>query len=234
MAEPNSKQTAANLEPMAAFFDARSSSYDAHMRASVDHFEALYDAVARAVVPTEAAIRILDLGCGTGLELPAILERAPNAIITGIDLSREMLAGLRARFPAGLETARPTLHLVQGSYLDLPLGRGVYDYAVSVMTLHHLLPAPKRTLYRKLRHALKPRGRYVEGEWIVSPEEETVCLERYRAKARALGHDPAGHYHLDIPFSLATQQRLLHEAGFPSVNVLWQKGEAAVYEARTQ
>jgi hypothetical protein len=43
---------------------------------------------------------------------------------------------------------------------------------------------------------------------------------------------PDGYYHLDIPFSLETQFRLLREAGFATVELLWQAGLSAVYVAR--
>lgn len=215
---------------MAHFFDTRAATYDRHMRENVDHFEDLYRAVAQAIAPTTDPIRILDLGCGTGLELPLVFQRAPNATVTGIDLSAEMLARLRSRFTAS--TNPSNLLLVQGSYLDLPLGEEQYDVALSVMSLHHLLPDPKRILYRKIHRALVPGGYYVEGEWIVSPEEEAAYLERYYRQASTLGTDPAGRYHLDIPFSLTTQQRLLHESGFSKLNLIWQTTTAAVYTGR--
>ena len=225
MSEPHNNP----IESMAGFFDSRAGDYDQHMAENVDSFADLYEAVARPFTPTTDPVRILDLGCGTGLELPLILARVPRATVTGVDLSAGMLAQLRARFAASASS--PTLHLIQASYLDLPLGEAMYDYAVSVMTLHHLLPDAKRALYHKIWRALRPGGRYVEGEWIVSREAEARYLAQYREQANALGEDPAGRYHLDIPFSLPTQQRLLRQAGFPTVDVVWQGEGAAVYEA---
>ena len=207
MTDGKDKDNSPDVEPMTAFFDRRAGSYDEHMRQNVADFEAFYRAVARPVAPTGEPLRILDLGCGTGLELRYILARVPRAAITGIDLSAAMLARLRDRFAE--HTPPPALHLIQGSYLELPLGEGLYDYAVSVMTLHHLLPEPKVALYRKIHQALRPGGHYIEGEWVVSPDDEAAYRQRYEQKARALGSDPAGHYHVDIPFSLATQQRLV-------------------------
>ena len=40
---------------------------------------------------------LLDIGCGTGLELEAVYRRFPEAAVTGIDLSGDMLAKARDR-----------------------------------------------------------------------------------------------------------------------------------------
>ncbi|MBC8831393.1 class I SAM-dependent methyltransferase, partial [Escherichia coli] len=41
---------------------------------------------------------LLDIGCGTGLELEAIYRRFPNASVTGIDLSKNMLEKLNEKY----------------------------------------------------------------------------------------------------------------------------------------
>lgn len=39
----------------------------------------------------DTARKLLDLGCGTGLELGRIFQRFPDISVTGVDLSSEML-----------------------------------------------------------------------------------------------------------------------------------------------
>ena len=41
-----------------------------------------------------------------------------------------------------------------------------------------------------------------------------------------------GFYHIDIPFSLKTQKKLLAEVGFNELNVLYSEDEAVSYEAK--
>jgi len=84
------------------------------------------------------------------LELGWIIDREPNARITGIDLSGNMLAQLRSKQADRLEQ----IGLIQGSYLQVPFGEARFDFAISVMTLHHLLPDRKRQLYARIRKAL--------------------------------------------------------------------------------
>lgn len=80
-------------EAMADFFDARAAGYDNHMRGYIfteTTFVQFYQAVAAPIAETDQPIRILDLGCGTGLEIETILRRAPNALITGVGVSSKM------------------------------------------------------------------------------------------------------------------------------------------------
>ncbi|MFW6115657.1 MAG: class I SAM-dependent methyltransferase [Chloroflexota bacterium] len=215
-------------ERMADFFDARASGYEEHMRRSVADFARFYESVAGAVARTNRAVRILDIGCGTGLELEAIVTRAPNARITALDVSAGMLRELRKRYEARVDQ----FEVIQGSYLELPLGEERYQYVVAVMTLHHLLPARKRALYRKVRKALGPGGTYIEGDWVVSRDEEggqiSHCGESGEAQERALD----GRYHIDVPLSVDTERRLLLEAGFSSVDEVWHSDSTAVFAAR--
>ena len=103
------------LEPMGAFFARRLEGYDEHMLRDIAGAREFYPAAA-ALLPMFPGCRILDLGCGTGLELEFYFPRNPAARVTGIDLSREMLEALRRKFPDR------DLDLRLGSYLELSLG----------------------------------------------------------------------------------------------------------------
>lgn len=50
-------------------------------------------------VPLETVTRAVDLGCGPGNSTELILERWPQAQVTGIDTSDDMLAAARKRLP---------------------------------------------------------------------------------------------------------------------------------------
>jgi len=226
----------AHPEHMADFFNTRAEGYEAHMERSVASFERFYQSIASPIPETKEPLRILDIGCGTGLELEAILSKAPNAVITGIDVSARMLDRLRERYRDRLAQ----LHLIQDSYLGISLGESLYDYAVAVMTLHHLLPPRKLELYRQIRQALRWDGAYIEGDWVVSPDEEQRYRSRYEALVLTVSRRRAdeseapdeGSYHIDVPLSLETHRRLLMEAGFSTVDVIWQADGNEVYVAR--
>ena len=60
-------------------------------------FRAALDLIER--IPLEHCERIFDLGCGTGHLTQALQERWPEARVTGVDSSAEMLSHARAEFP---------------------------------------------------------------------------------------------------------------------------------------
>jgi ubiquinone/menaquinone biosynthesis C-methylase UbiE len=88
------------VEEMDAFFDARAHGYDSHMERTVTDFAEFYQAIATEITPTSQPVSILDIGCGTGLELSGILAQAPQAQLTCNDLSLGMLEKLKPKYHA--------------------------------------------------------------------------------------------------------------------------------------
>ena len=73
------------LEEMSDFFTKRLCDYEEHMSV----WESSYRIFAE-MLPSECR-NVLDLGCGTGLELDRIWERDSGIEVTGVDLCRSML-----------------------------------------------------------------------------------------------------------------------------------------------
>lgn len=225
-----SDETAEHAEEMAAFFDTRAAGYDAHMRGYVydeTTFARFYETLASPIPRTTEPIQILDLGCGTGLEIEALLRRAPNARITGIDLASEMLALLEKRYAAQMDQ----ITLVADSYLTADLGERTYDFVVSAMTIHHLLHDAKIGLYRRIRAALKPGGKYIEGDAVTTVELEEQFLAEYWEQMALMSDAEPGAYHIDVPFSLTTQEFLLEKAGFQDFQLLWQRDPSDMWNS---
>ena len=196
------------LEEMTAFFTSRLDLYDEHMLREVPGCRAGYARMA-ALLP-EGTARLLDLGCGTGL-----------------DLTAAMLDRLRAKFPDR------DLTLIRGSYVGMDFGRERYDAAVSFETLHHLEPEEKGALYRRVWEALTPEGVYLECDYIAATAEEEAALrlEHRRLRMEAgVGGDTL--YHFDIPCTLEHQKVLLEAAGFVQVTAEPLEGDTVLLTAR--
>jgi SAM-dependent methyltransferase len=58
------------------------------------------------------------------------------------------------------------------SYLSFPFPSSAYDYVLAVQTLHHLLRDTKSDLYKKIGKSLKPAGRFINADDMVSAVEE--------------------------------------------------------------
>ncbi len=210
---------------MADFFNKRAEGYEAHMREALSDYKAFYDSISTCIASTQDKIHVLDIGIGTGLELKGIFEQAPNAIITGIDISKEMLDKLKGNYAKHLKQ----ITLVQESYLTFPFGEAIYDYVISVMTVHHLLPNEKHRLYERVKRALNNTGKYIEGDYIVTSKDEGITLLKYEEWSKIDKDIKEGSHHIDIPLSFETQRRLLAEAGFSKIKVVRQGSKDAVY-----
>lgn len=202
------------LEKMSDFFEARLGGYDEHMMTNIDSATEFYPFTAR-LLPAFENCRILDLGCGTGLELESYYPLCPTAKVTGIDLSRGMLAALRKKFPGR------DMELIAGSYFDVPLGENAFDGAVSVESLHHFTKAEKIPLYARLHTALKESGYFILTDYFSqSDAEETMHRQNLLAIKAEQGICDDAFYHYDTPLTVQHEQDALLEAGFSRVEVL--------------
>ncbi len=202
------------LEKMDEFFENRLSDYDEHMLNCIESAREFYQFTADKL-PKEAGCSVLDLGCGTGLELEEYFKLNKTASVTGIDLSEGMLAALREKFPD------KEITLVQASYFDEPFGEHVFDAAVSVESLHHFTQKEKTPLYAKLWAALKDKGYFILTDYFASSDEEERQLRsNLEEMKREQGIADDEFYHYDTPLTVAHETEALIEAGFSKVELL--------------
>lgn len=123
---------------------------------------ALHARIAKEVPVDEG--RLFDVGCGPGRLTRSIAERHPRLLVTGLDLSADMIRQAR-RAPR-----LPNLLFRQGS----PSTFGVeseFDFALSVLSFHHW-EEPAADL-GGIHRALKPGGRL----WIYEQNPEASDAE---------------------------------------------------------
>ena len=155
------------LEKMGEFFDNRLEGYDDHQLNCIDSAQIFYPYTANCL-PLDSGAEILDLGCGTGLELEYYFRENPSAKVTGIDLAPGMLDTLKKKFP------NQELRLILGSYFEVPFGEELFDGAVSVESLHHFTKAEKIPLYTKLHKALKHGRYFILTDYFALTDEEEI------------------------------------------------------------
>ena len=213
------------LEKMDAFFEARLVGYEEHMLKNIQSAEEFYPFTAEQL-PDVPGAAVLDLGCGTGLELRWYYEKNPTAQITGIDLSAGMLAALR-------ETYRDKApELICGSYFDVPFGEEIFDGAVSVESLHHFTQAEKLPLYAKLHRSLKSGGYFILTDYFALSEEEEQLHRQTLERLKKEQNLPEGaFYHYDTPLTVAHEIQTLEAAGFQAIEILGQWGPTHTVKA---
>ena len=120
------------VEEMSSFFAHRLDQYEG---VHLAHWAAEYEALADYL--PDGLSTLLDIGCGTGLELASLLRRFPDLRVTGIDLSAPMLEKLRQNYPSS------QVEIICADYFSYPFEGRQYDAALSFETLHHF-PYQKR------------------------------------------------------------------------------------------
>jgi len=109
-----------------------------------------------AQVPADRAIRLLDLGCGTGSLLLRLADALPQASLVGIDISPANIRAARLEQERRTPTPRVTFEVA-----DYRQHRsGTFDAIVSDGVLH-LIPGDTGALVRKIAAELNAGGVFV-------------------------------------------------------------------------
>lgn len=98
-------------------------------------------------------LKVLDVGCGTGVFAAKIREALPNAKVWGIDLVSGMLTKGRDRWRHHAGSLQP----VQGDSEQLPFADGTFDVVTCANSFHHY-PHQDRAV-AEFHRVLRPNGR---------------------------------------------------------------------------
>lgn len=123
----------------------------------------------------DGSVSVLELGSGTGYVTEQVLRRNPEARVTCIDMTPEMLAVARSK--PKLEDVT----FLEGDFRDVwPDER--FDVVITTLCLHHLPDADRATVIRRISATLNGGGRFINGD-IFRPEnewEEALYRNRWR------------------------------------------------------
>ena len=134
----------------------------------------------------DSAIRVLDLGAGTGLLSALIAETFPNAHLTLVDISEGMLDQARQRFVN--DAARFQFHA-----LDLAEGPlwGRYEAVVSALAIHHVSDEGKQRLFQGVYDVLCDGGVFINADQVLgmTPEIDEEYKAAWLRQVRERGVD---------------------------------------------
>jgi ubiquinone/menaquinone biosynthesis C-methylase UbiE len=154
----------------------------------------------RTFVGPTSGDRLLEVGCGGG----HVLRLFPEAQLTGVDVSGEMLARARANL-AGL-----SVRLLKGQLQELDLPDSSFDKIVCTEVLEHA--AEPSVVLSEIRRLLRPGGRAV----VTFPNDHLINRLKKIIRSSGLTILPplrriswgGDHYHLHI-WSVSEMSRLL-------------------------
>ena len=152
------------------------------------------------------AKNILDLGGGTGLELIHLFELYPDAHVTVIDITENMVEKLKTRDFADRVTA------ICGDFFEVDFGKD-YDAVISTSALHHFKKEEKVILYKKIYDCLKENGQFLNSDFIAEDEEFE------KEQLYELDNEFDKYKHIDIPMTIEHELEVLKEVGFKDIEV---------------
>lgn len=113
-------------------------------------------------------VRVLDLGCGWGRYLKALLDSEPGSTAIAADFSEPMLQAARKHlsgFRGRVEFQQ--LDITQTGFLDSV--RGLFDVVLCVQTMHHFDPETLLGIHRQVLPVLAPSGIFLNIDRVARP-----------------------------------------------------------------
>ncbi len=188
-------------------------------------------------------LTVLDLGCGDGVLLEAILAAVPDVRGVAVDGSSAMLRQARERL------AGRGIYFTKADFNDpawtemLPVD--AYDAVVSGFAIHHSEDGRKRALYAEIFGVLKPGGVFVNIELVASATPlgerlfESAYAENVARFRRKRGEDVSAEAVAEELRTrpdkdanrlapVETQLDWLRDIGFVDVDCYWKHFELAV------
>jgi len=162
-------------ENIEIFEGERAARYDRFIQIWIPHYAILpvqVTALLHAYHHRDASIDILVAGCGTGMEMKALLEGSTAWKVTGTDPSPEMVAQARQKL-SGVPSER--YQLIESTIADLP-GSSTFNAATSILVMHFLPDdGAKLRFLQSIASRLKPGSPLV----LVDMFREAATFERY-------------------------------------------------------
>lgn len=141
-------------------FDKVAQDYDVQRKQLIPCFDDFYGMALDLMESPLDSPRILDLGAGTGLLSGLVLQKYPNARLTLIDISDQMLEGARRRFADANQ-----VQYVIGDYSKYDF-TGSYDMIISSLSIHHLTHADKKKVFDAVHKLLEPGGCFINADQV--------------------------------------------------------------------
>lgn len=144
-------ETRRRLNDLQAYFDQAASSWDASAHTDPAQVRSIL-----AYARIEPGQCILDVGCGTGVLIPPLLElTAPDGHVYALDLSPQMLEQCRRKY-APLCGPQPWVSFLLAPVEAIPLASAVCHGVVCYSSFPHF--ADKKSALKEMARVLRPGG----------------------------------------------------------------------------
>ncbi|MDR0584423.1 MAG: class I SAM-dependent methyltransferase [Treponema sp.] len=127
------------------FFNSMADKWDEKNRYETDKIELMLN-----LLYIKNGDKTLDVGTGTGVLLPLLLQKTGGEYITAIDIAEKMIKKAKQKFP------NSAIHFVAADVMEYPFDNGSFDHIICYSVFPHL--REKSAAIARFAAALKPGG----------------------------------------------------------------------------
>jgi tRNA (cmo5U34)-methyltransferase len=216
-------------------FNAISVKYDQQRRFLIPCFEDFYLTALTLSNEVATVQNILDVGAGTGLMSAFFQEKYPEAKITLVDISKDMLKKAEERFEGN-----ENISFLNADFAAVDFPENHYDVVVSGLAIHHLPNALKQQLFGKISKTLKTGGWFINADQVLGATAlaEKVYTENWKNHVQQSPYlteeeklSAFDRIKVDIMAPLNDQLKWLEEAGLKNANCYYQYYNFVVFAA---
>jgi len=215
-------------------FETEAFEFDSQIIKIIPYYEQMITALIDSVqFEPFAAIRIIDLGCGTGTVAKRLGDKFPNSTIVCLDIASKMIEIAKYKM-----SGRKNTEFIVGDFSKIEF-KEPFDVVVSSLALHHIqTDEEKKEFYTKIYKVLTNSGQFLNADVVLATTDyqQNINMNRwidYMNKSVPMDEIqqrwlPA-HKTEDRPSILMNQLKWLDEIGFENVDVIWKYYNFSVY-----
>lgn len=214
-------------------FNNEAESFDTQVQKNISCYNEMLTALINAIPDNKMNPKILDLGCGTGNITQKALMRFPEAEVTCLDLSENMIEIAKKKL-----SDYEKIEYIIGDFTQMQID-AKYDVILSSLALHHIpSDEEKEAMYKEIYERLVNGGVFYNADVIkansVYNEElnDKIAMQEMKEKGitdeEILQHKQKRDDN-DIPTTLINHIKMLENVGFKDIDVIWKHYSFAVY-----
>ena len=182
---------------------------------------------------SKSAIKIIDLGCGTGTIAKKVSDRFPNSKIVCLDIASNMIEIAKYKLSSHIKS-----DFIVGDFSQIDFEEK-FDVVVSSLALHHLeTDSDKKDFYTKIFKILNNGGVFYNADVVLAATDyqQEINLTRWKEYMnKSVSKHEVDNKWIptykaeDRPAKLIDQLKWLEDIGFKNVDVNWKYYNFGVY-----
>lgn len=214
-------------------FNQEAEAFDKQVLKNIPKYPEMLTALINAIPDNKETPKILDLGCGTGNITQKIMEKFPNAQVTCLDLSENMIEIAKNKL-----SSYENIEYIIGDFTKTEMTEK-YDAIVSSLALHHIPnDKEKQDMYKAIYEALNINGVFYNADVIQGNSTYNEQLNNKIAEQDMLDNGITQEEIIehkgkrdanDIPTTTYNHIKMLENVGFQEIDVIWKYYANVVY-----